>query len=162
MGLCTVRNCGNLCVLADIDHLFRDDVPFVKLRNKGLLQSRKLPSAGHLVFANEVLMVNGVGSCRYCYATGLCQDEKLTGNHGRRGIGSGIQLCLRDTVDIAGLIHVDIDMLGIRIILDMKIVGPNPGPTIGCYKCIMFSCTCHSLFCAYFFPEFSHKIPTRY
>ena len=27
-------------------------------------------------------------------------------------------------------------------------------------KCIMFSCTCHSLFCANFFPEFSRKIPT--
>ena len=129
-------------MLADIDHLFRDDVPFVKLRNKGLLQSRKLPSASHLVLANEVLMVNGVGSCRYCYATGLCKDEKLTGNHGRRGIGSGIQLCLRDTVDIARLIHVDLDVGRIRFVFDSAVcVIAKNCHTLRCLGHIRVTCS---------------------
>ena len=87
-------------------------------------------------------MVNGVGSCGYCYTTGLCKDEKLTGNYSCRCISSGIQLCLRDTVDIAGLIHVDLDVGRIRFVLDSAVcVIAKNRHTVSCRLHIRITCS---------------------
>ena len=70
---------GNLGVLADIDHLIRDDVPVLQLGNKGFLQNGELSASRQLIFTDKILVVDGSLSC-------FGKDGKFTCQNGSGGV----------------------------------------------------------------------------
>lgn len=53
-------SCGRLSMFANFHHLVRDDIPLLQLGNQSRLHDRELPAARQLVFADEILVVNGI------------------------------------------------------------------------------------------------------
>ena len=77
---------GNLGVLADVDHLIRDDVPVLQFGDKGLLQNGKFPSRRQLIFADKILVVDGGLGCGNSNLSRLGKNGKFTRQNGGGGI----------------------------------------------------------------------------
>ena len=77
---------GNLGVLADIDHLIRDDVPVLQLGNKGFLQNGEFPASRQLILTDKIPMVDGSLCRRNSGLSRFGKDGKFTCQNGSGGI----------------------------------------------------------------------------
>ena len=73
-------------MLADIDHLIRDDVPVLQLGDKGFLQNGELSASRQLIFTDKIPMVDGSLCRRNSGLSCFGKDGKFTRQNGSGGI----------------------------------------------------------------------------
>ena len=64
-------------MFANLHHLVGDDIPLLQLGNQSRFHDRELPAARQLVFADKVLVVNGILGNRNRDLSRLGEDGKL-------------------------------------------------------------------------------------
>ena len=112
---------GDLGVLADVDDLLRNDIPVIQLGYQTFLQNRKFSARCQLIFPFKISMCDLI-CCGLNHSTAsLGEDRKLACHNAGRCIGTGIQLCLRYTKYITGLLDFCFQICRASLIFDTTI-----------------------------------------